>query len=57
MAYYIEIDTEIDHRGDTGGGVGLCVYNVPAQLDELIRCEICRQEGGGELTTEMWPEI
>ena len=30
MAYYIEIDTEIDHRGDTGGGVGLCVYNVPA---------------------------
>ena len=26
MAYYIEIDTEIDHRGE-GGGLVFSVYN------------------------------
>ena len=41
MPYYIEIDTEIDHRGD-GGGVVFSVYNT-----SLVRCDdkICRQEG------------
>ena len=43
MPYYIEIDTEIDHRGD-GGGVVFSVYNT-----SLVRCDdkICRQEGWG----------
>ena len=33
MPYYIEIDTEIDHRGD-GGGVVFSVYNT-----SLVRCD------------------
>ena len=43
MAYYIEIDTEIDHRGE-GGGVGFSVYN-----GNLVRCndKICIMQAGG----------